>query len=143
MLEIRESKGFFIVSTYAKDRVTVRILGNLIESSYQTYTGLQYNKYKLDRDDIKEMINGYLLEDYNLIDASRQLAASLLQNKNLPQNLSRGRIPIYVIEGIHHFLEHNPTLSSGNLPIQCPLYEDCLLTQDSVCNLYGREFDIL
>jgi len=143
MLEIRESRGFSIVSTYAKDRITNRLVANLLEESYKKGTSFQYGKYFMKKEDIIASINGFLLEEYSLREASVQVANNLLDKGNIGQYLKRGDIPIYVINKIHEFLEHNPTLSSGELPIECPLYEDCILTNDIACDMFGTDFDIL
>jgi len=143
MLEVRENNGFVIVSTYAKDRITTRIVANLLEDSYNTGTGFQYGKYYMNKKEVVDTINGFLLEEYSLKEASIQASNNIVEDGNIGQYLHRGEIPIYVIDKIHDFLEHNPTLSSGNLPIECPLYEDCILTNDIGCDMFGADFNIL
>ena len=142
MIERRERNGFYIVSTYAKDQVNSRILGELIINAYKAGVGVQYSNKSLTKQQVTDLIDGYLIDDFSMQEASRKVASELLDDKNRPQIINR-KIPLYIIEGLHHFLERNQTLASGKLPVNCPYYEDCKISSDKSCGLYGEDFEIL
>lgn len=139
-----ENKGFYVVSSYAKDKANPKILSYLIAEAYTDNTGVQFKTAKINRKDIRKLMDGYLSdENITFAEAALNVAYEILVQKNLAQILSKGKIPIYVIEGIHHFLEHNPTLSSGSLPMECKTFDECLESPDRTCDLYNYDFEAL
>jgi hypothetical protein len=146
-LEKREAKGFVLVSTIAKDQITMRFLGDMIYNAYLKGFHVQYGKYKLSNEEVREFVNERMMYENDdklsiVLKVSRELAFDILEDKNFSEIKPKGRlIPQYVIRGVHDFLEHNPTLAAGDLPKECPQYEDCRVKRKKVCEIYGDEED--
>ena len=149
LIEIRKKDGYVVVSTYAKDMITERILGDLIVNAYENGTGLQLADIYMPAEDLSQMVLDFLMDQgmtmdtlENVTKISRPLASSLASKPNIAQILSDA-IPKDVIDSIHDFVSHSPVLT-GALPEECPTYQACEDDPDmDTCEIYGSNFALL
>lgn len=147
MLENRESRGFILVSTLASDKVTHFMAYPFIEA-YQRNTDLQMGKYFWEADEISNMFIDEFMRrgiydeitgkvSVQDLEAAGHSIALRLQDKPNRVQMKKTPIPEKVVNSVHDFVGHNPTLSSNSLPQECPSYDDCLVDPtDPSCGMY-------
>jgi hypothetical protein len=148
LIEIRKKNGYVAISTYAKDRISHRILEHLLLSAYNEGSNLEYGNVVLDKYQLQDLVlqeldeHGLLESSINVMSISNSLTRKLLissgKSPNKKQTLHR-IIPIHVVDAIHKFISHTPILNS-TIPDKCPMYEQCQESEQAPesCKLYPQ-----
>lgn len=148
MLEIRKKNGYVAVSTYAKDRITNRIISNLIVDAYHNGTGLLETSALDLQDAVLDQLAEQELEDtVENVEKVAQRVAKKLAYQSGPVNreqILRSDIPKHIVDAVHDFIGHAPILN-GEIPVPCPTPEECDQgsAPDLTCDLYSRNYGLL